>query len=132
MSGAKDAPKAIKILVVEDDTDLALMLRKMISTLGTVEVAYDGDEALKKLSVEPNTWNLVVTDVMMPKVDGLELARRMKKDTHLSRVPVIILTAKAGAADTVAGINAGARFYVTKPFQQDQLLAKVKKALGIR
>lgn len=132
MSGAKSAPKTVRMLVVEDDQDLALMLRKMLSTLGTVDVAYDGEEAWKKLQAEPNGFYLVITDIMMPKVDGLELARRMKKDPVLNRVPVIVLTAKAGATDTVAGINAGARFYVTKPFQQDQLIAKVKKALGIR
>ena len=73
---------------------------------------------------------LVVTDVMMPRMNGLELARRLKARPETARVPLVMLTAKSSAKDMVDGVNAGARFYLTKPFKVEDLKAKVKKALG--
>lgn len=69
---------------------------------------------------------------MMPRMDGLTLAKQLKGDPRLGHVPVVMLTARTGPRDVIAGINAGARFYVTKPFKTDELLTKVRKALGQR
>lgn len=119
----------VPILVVEDDETLRRMLVRIFSDLGQVREARDGQEALTLLAEDPLP-RLVVTDVMMPNVDGLELARRMKADPRMNRVPIVMLTAKQGPKDMIDGVNAGARVYVTKPFKVDELKAKAKKALG--
>ncbi len=119
----------ISIVVVEDDDTLRKMLVRIFSELGSVREARDGRDALTVLAQDP-VPRLVVTDVMMPNMDGLELARRMKADPRLSRVPILMLTARQGPRDLIDGVNAGARVYVTKPFKVDDLKAKAKKAMG--
>ncbi|MEZ4254173.1 MAG: response regulator transcription factor [Polyangiales bacterium] len=121
-----------KVLIVEDDDALARMLKKVVSTIADPDLAYDGEEALGILKTSATDYRLVLTDVAMPRMDGHTLAKEMKKEKRLQMIPVIMLTAKAGPTDVVAGINSGARFYLTKPFQQDDLLAKIKKALGLK
>jgi DNA-binding response OmpR family regulator len=76
--------------------------------------------------------DLLVTDLMMPKKDGLTLVKEMKRDDRLKNVPAIILTAKSGPRDVIRGIQAGARHYLTKPFKSEELLDKVKKVLRIK
>jgi CheY-like chemotaxis protein len=76
--------------------------------------------------------DLLISDIMMPRMDGLTLTNRMKNDDALKLIPVILLTAKGGPRDMITGINAGARHYVTKPFDRETFLGKVKKTLGIR
>lgn len=117
------------ILVVEDDDALRRMLTRILDELGEVHTAADGVEALAALRSDPLP-RLIVTDVMMPNLDGLELARRVKADPRTKRIPIVMLTAKQGPRDVIDGVNAGARIYVTKPFKVDDLRAKVKKALG--
>lgn len=117
------------ILVVEDDDTLRRMLVRILGELGTVREARDGAEGLELASAEPMP-RLVVTDLMMPRMDGLELARQLKRDPRTSRIPIVMLTAKGGPKDVIDGVNAGARFYVTKPFKVDELKTKAKKALG--
>ena len=96
--------------------------------LGDVVTAFDGQDALEKAqAMRPD---VIVTDVMMPRMDGLTFAKQLKSNPSLATVPVVILTAKTGPRDVISGINAGARFYVTKPFKTDDLVAKVRKALG--
>ena len=119
----------VSIVVVEDDDTLRKMLVRIFSELGSVREARDGRDALSVLAQDPIP-RLVVTDVMMPNMDGLELARRMKADSRLSRVPILMLTARQGPRDLIDGVNAGARVYVTKPFKVDDLKAKAKKAMG--
>ncbi len=128
---AVEAPKVprVPILVVEDDETLRRMLVRIFTELGEVTAASDGLEALAFLAKDPLP-RLVVTDIMMPNLDGLELARRMKADPRTSRVPIVMLTAKQGPRDLIDGVNAGARVYVTKPFKVDDLKAKAKKAMG--
>ena len=129
MSGAGASARSVKLLVVEDDGDVLALESRILGALGAVQVARDGLEALALIEggFMPD---VVVTDVMMPRMDGLELAKRLKSDAKTSKIPVVILTAKASPRDVIAGINSGARHYMTKPFTADQLLAKVKKALG--
>lgn len=118
-----------RILVAEDDPDVLRMLEHVMRTLGDVETATNGQDALAL--AKSGRPDVIVTDVMMPKMDGLTLAKELKEDPQLATVPVVMLTAKVGPRDVIAGINAGARFYVTKPFKTDELVAKVRKALNL-
>jgi len=120
-----------RILIAEDDADLARMLKLLLKTLGDVRTAEDGMDAYTQMrgGFLPE---LLITDVMMPRMDGIALVRRMKQDPDLSRIPVLMLTAKHTPRDVVAGINAGAKHYLTKPFKQLELLEKVRHILGIK
>lgn len=120
-----------KILVVEDDADLLQMIKTMLQSVGEITLARDGQEALDilKSGFRPN---VIVTDLMMPRLDGLALAKTLKGDPNISNVPVVMLTAKAAPMDMITGIKAGARHYVTKPFKAADLIDKVKKALAAR
>ncbi len=120
-----------RILVAEDDPDLLKMLEHVMRALGDVVTAVDGQDAFEKARSGPAP-DVVVTDLMMPRLDGFGLAKQLKGDPRLAHVPVVMLTAKTGPRDVIAGINAGARFYVTKPFKTEDLIAKVRKALGHR
>lgn len=120
-----------KILVVEDDFDLLQMIKTMLQSVGEITLARDGQEALDLLrsGFRPN---VIVTDLMMPRIDGLTLAKTLKSDPNIGSIPVVMLTAKSGPMDMITGINAGARHYVTKPFKAADLIDKVKKALIAR
>jgi CheY-like chemotaxis protein len=120
-----------KVLVVEDDADLLYMMKTMLQVVGEVTVAKDGQEAydMLKSGYKPD---VIVTDVMMPRMDGLTLAKTLKKDPDIGNIPLVMLTAKSGPLDMITGINAGARHYVTKPFKAADLIDKVKKALAAR
>jgi CheY-like chemotaxis protein len=118
-----------KILVVEDDGDLLHMIKTMLQAVGEVTLARDGQEALDLLKngFRPD---VIVTDLMMPRMDGLTLAKTLKGDPNVGNIPLVMLTAKSGPMDMITGINAGARHYVTKPFKAADLIDKVKKALN--
>jgi CheY-like chemotaxis protein len=120
-----------KILVVEDDGDLLIMIKTMLQSTGEVTLARDGQEALDLLKngFKPD---VIVTDLMMPRMDGLTLAKTLKGDANVGNIPLVMLTAKTGPMDMITGINAGARHYVTKPFKAADLIDKVKKALNNR
>ena len=120
-----------KILVVEDDVDLLQMIKTMLQAVGEITLARDGQEALDLLKngFRPD---VIVTDLMMPRVDGLTLAKTLKNDPNVGSIPLVMLTAKSGPMDMITGINAGARHYVTKPFKAADLIDKVKKALTAR
>ena len=128
MPSAGDRPF---ILVAEDDPDVLRMLEHVMRSLGDVISCRDGQEAWERANEGPPP-DVVVTDIMMPRMDGLALSRKLKSVPQLAKVPVVMLTAKTGPRDVIAGINAGARFYVTKPFKTEELLGKVRKALGRR
>jgi DNA-binding response OmpR family regulator len=118
------------VLVVEDDEDLLRMMQRMLSPYVDVITATDGEQALKLITVGP-VPELLVTDWMMPRKDGITLIRELKQDERTRAIPVVILTAKTAPRDVVLGINTGARHYVTKPFKPDDLINKVKKALRL-
>jgi CheY-like chemotaxis protein len=120
-----------KVLVVEDDADLLLMLKTMLQSIGEITLAKDGQEAydLLKQGFKPD---VIVTDVMMPRMDGITLAKVLKNDNTIGNIPLVMLTAKNGPTDMITGINAGARHYITKPFRASDLIDKVKKALSHR
>ena len=120
-----------RILVAEDDPEVLKMLEHVMRTIGEVVACRDGQEAWERAQSGPRP-DVVVTDLMMPRMDGLSLAKQLKSVPTLANVPVVMLTARTGPRDVIAGINAGARFYVTKPFKTDELIKKVKKALGLK
>lgn len=125
---ADDAQKKKRILVAEDDESIATMLVRVLSPKYEVHRAMDGRQAVALAEkVKPQ---LLMLDVMMPGLDGYAAAQQMRLLPGLNSVPIIFLTAKGGAMDVVKGIQSGARFYVTKPFKMDDLLGKVRKALG--
>lgn len=127
MSGAPADRR--RIVIAEDDPAIAAMLQKVLSPLYDLSIAHDGKTALS-LAAQPPRPSLLILDVMMPGLDGHRVATEVKKHPELKSVPIIFLTAKSSPTDVIKGIQSGARHYVTKPFKIDDLLAKVKKALG--
>ena len=122
------APKRL-VLVVEDDPDLRELMTRVLEKLGFgVLVASDGREGLAMASMKPRP-SLIISDVMMPDMDGIEMVRAIKNDSQLRPTPVIFLTAKGMPQDVVAGIQAGARHYLIKPFRVPDLIAKVHAVL---
>ena len=119
-----------RILIVEDDQDLLRMMQRMLTAVAEVATASDGQQALELLAAGAPP-DLLITDWMMPRKDGLTLVKEMKQHDALKRVPVVILTAKAAPRDVIAGINSGARHYLTQPFKPDELIAKVRKVLHL-
>jgi two-component system response regulator MprA len=118
----------MRILVVDDDAAVRESLRRALRLEGyDVELAADGAEALERLEDNGDDPDLVVLDVLMPNVDGLEVCRRVRRTGH--RVPVLMLTARDEVADRVAGLDAGADDYVVKPFALEELLARVRALL---
>lgn len=123
------AADSIHILVIEDEPSVQTLLKKQLTANGfQVTVANDGLDGLVKL--ETLRPQLILCDMMMPNLDGVEFVRAIKQHSETQRIPVIFLTAKTDPRSMIDGINVGARFYVTKPFQMDDLLNKIKKALA--
>ena len=117
----------MKILVVDDERAVRDSLRRALELEGyEIELAADGNEALARLesSDEPDA---VILDVLMPGVDGLEVCRRLRSAG--STLPVLMLTARTEVEDRVAGLDAGADDYVTKPFALEELLARMRALL---
>ena len=115
-----------KVLVVDDEQSIVTLLKYNLETAGyIVEVAYDGEEALKK--VEEEQPELIVLDVMLPKKDGIEVCKSIRSDKNL--VPILMLTAKDDEFDRVLGLELGADDYMTKPFSPREVVARVKAIL---
>src|SRR6267142_1301401 len=117
-----------KILVVDDEPD-AIELIKFNLKAGGYEVitAADGEEALKKArAVLPD---LIILDLMLPEVDGLEVCKILRRDPSTSAIPIIMLTAKAAEIDRVLGLELGADDYITKPFSPRELVLRIKNLL---
>jgi len=116
------------ILVVDDDADIARFVEMNLRFEGfDVLVAHDGTAAL--ILIEEHKPDLVILDVMMPRLDGVELVRRIRADTLTAALPVIMLTAKSRSADKVVALSAGADDYLVKPFDTLELVARVRATL---
>ena len=116
----------MKILIIEDEKLLANSLKKLLEKNGfEVETAYDGEEGAQY--AELGVYDLLILDVMMPKMDGFELARQVR--SKRSGVPILMLTARSSVEDRVRGLNCGADYYLTKPFDQRELLACINALL---
>ena len=118
-----------RVLIAEDDESVRLMLTRALSTTYAVEAFADGITAVRRLG-QPPLPDLVISDVMMPGMDGFALAKRAKADPRLQNIPFVFLTARSTPQDVIQGIQSGARHYVTKPFKLDELLKKIRKILG--
>ncbi|MFC4077266.1 response regulator YycF [Salinithrix halophila] len=114
-----------KILVVEDERPIADILQFNLSKEGyNVECVYDGEDAIRRVSEEPP--DLILLDLMLPGADGIEVCRRVRQSHQM---PIIMVTAKDSEVDKVLGLEIGADDYVTKPFSNRELLARIKANL---
>ncbi len=117
-----------KILVVDDEEDILELVRYNLAREGyRVVCAATGEQALNKAGFEP--FDLIVLDLMLPGIDGLEVAKRLKSKPKTKHIPIVMLTAKGEEADIVTGLELGADDYVTKPFSPRILIARVKAVL---
>ncbi|MFA5350001.1 MAG: response regulator, partial [Candidatus Omnitrophota bacterium] len=117
-----------KILIVEDEKDIIKMLEYNLKKEGfKVIAARDGEDALDlALREYPD---LILLDLMLPGIDGLEVCRTLRKDTKTAPIPIIMLTAKSQESDKVVGLELGADDYITKPFSPRELIARIKAVL---
>ena len=116
------------VLVIDDDNDIRKLVARALAVRHEVLEAESGVTALALAS--NRKIDLVVCDVMMPRMSGFELVRELRARDGGRHFPVVFLTAKSGAMDVVEGINAGARAYVTKPFKLAPFIARIEKILG--
>lgn len=116
----------MKILIIEDEKLLAESLRTTLERKGfTVEVCFDGESGADYAML--GIYDLLILDVMMPKMDGYQVARQVRASR--CSTPILMLTAKSGLEDRIAGLNAGADYYLTKPFDSRELLACINALL---
>jgi two-component system, OmpR family, alkaline phosphatase synthesis response regulator PhoP len=117
-----------KILVVDDEEDILELLRFNLTKEGfAVVCAASGEEALKFARAEKP--DLILLDLLLPGIDGLEVAKRLKNDPSTNEIPLIMVTAKGEEADIVTGLEVGAEDYITKPFSRKVLIARVRAVL---
>ncbi|MBO1628564.1 response regulator transcription factor [Bacillus arachidis] len=112
----------IRVLIADDEKEIRDLLKKYLEReLYTVDIAINGEEALHLF--EQNKYNLIILDLMMPKVDGIEVCRRLRNKTN---IPILMLTAKDQEVDKILGLSIGADDYITKPFSINEVVARVK------
>ena len=119
---------AARILIVEDDPDIAeLVARYLEKAAFETDRAASGRDALQMIAVNPPA--LVVLDLMLPHVDGLEICRRLRSDQKTAAIPLIMLTARAEESERIVGLELGADDYLAKPFSPNELVARVRALL---
>jgi DNA-binding response OmpR family regulator len=117
-----------RILVVEDDSDIADLIARALRKGGyEVEVRSNGREALRSIAEHPP--GVVVLDLMLPQLNGLELCRMLRADEQTASIPVIMVTARSDEAERIAGLDIGADDYLGKPFSPGELVARVRAVL---
>ena len=118
------------VLIVDDNQDIRHHLRESLVKDFIIKEAVNGKEGLEKaIDIVPD---LLITDLMMPEMDGLELCKKLKTDERISHIPVIMLTAKAEADDKIEGLETGADDYITKPFNSKELIIRTKNLIEQR
>ena len=116
------------ILIVDDEVAIRELIKYNLAKEGyKVSCAADGEQALKLM--DKNNYDLVILDLMLPGIDGLEVCRKMRQDPSLAGIQIIMLTAKGEEIDKVVGLELGADDYITKPFGVRELLARIKVRL---
>lgn len=118
------------LLVVDDNADFLEFMRLSLSSAYSVLTAADGEDAWKLIPEE--LPDMVISDVMMPITDGITLCRRIKGDIRTSHIPVILLTAKSAKDSQLVGLEAGADDYISKPFNMEMLLLKVRHLIEMK
>jgi phosphate regulon transcriptional regulator PhoB len=120
--------KTKPVLVVDDEADIAELVSYNLKKEGfSVDTASDGETALLKL--KKSSYSLVVLDLMLPGLQGVELCRIIRKDPNISSLPIIMLTAKGEEVDRILGLEIGADDYITKPFSPRELVARIRAVL---
>ncbi|MHB8080477.1 MAG: response regulator transcription factor [Candidatus Krumholzibacteriia bacterium] len=121
---------ARKILVVDDQENIARIVRMMLENKGYATIwAGDGAEALRLAKAEEP--DLILLDVMLPKIDGFKVCRLLKFDKKYSHIPIVLLTAKSSPGDKQTGREVGADYYLEKPFQPVQLIQVIEQLLSL-
>jgi DNA-binding response OmpR family regulator len=119
---------AKKVLIVEDEVDLVETIRFLLEREGYgVLVSGDGEDALHQARRE--SPDLIILDIMLPKLDGYKVCRELKSDERYKQIPILMLSAKAQQKDRIIGMEAGAEEYITKPFDLTAFIEKVKTYL---
>ena len=117
-------------LIIEDDPDIAESVRYNLETAGfTALVASSGEQGLSLAMDTQNPPAVIVLDLMLPGMNGMELCRRLRRENQTRRTPIIMLTARTSEGDRVAGLDVGADDYIAKPFSVRELLARVRAVL---
>lgn len=117
------------VLLVDDEPGIVMMVSKRLEVAGyAVTVAMDGEEALEK--AQGGSHDLIVLDIMLPKVNGYEVCRRLKREERFKKVPIILFTAKTLERDEKLGIESGADAYIRKPYKAQELLDQIFALLG--
>jgi diguanylate cyclase (GGDEF)-like protein len=122
------SPARTRVLIAEDEPAIANMLQEaLLGARYDVHIARDGQEALDQITQQPP--DIILLDVQMPRVNGFEVCRQVKSDVFLRHIPVLMLTAQGTVQNKVTGLECGADDYVTKPFDFDELLARIRTLL---
>ncbi len=121
---------ATKLLIVDDNEEIIAYLQEYFSRLYQVAVAYNGQKALEMLEIEQ--YDIIISDVMMPELDGLHFCKRVKQNINTSHIPLMLLTARNETSQQIKGLEMGADDYITKPFSTSLLAAKVANLLRSR
>jgi len=117
------------IMVVDDNVDIVAIIKTILEDKGyALQFAYSGQEAFNLLGEQKP--DLIILDILMPIIDGLEVLTRLKGDPDTASIPVILLTSKVEYKDVLIGYNMGANYYITKPFTKGQLLEGINLVLG--
>ncbi len=126
----KHSKEKVRVLVIEDNSDLREFIKDNLGNDYEVIEAEDGRTGLNlALTMIPD---MIITDLMMPGLDGITLCKRLKNDEHTSHIPVIMLTAKATEGDKIEGLKSGADDYIIKPFNMTELVARISNLLDQR
>ena len=122
-------PEKKRILLVDDEPDLVQLVSLRLQAAGyEVQTAYDGQQAIEQ--VKKNRPDLMILDLMLPKIDGYKVCRLLKFDERTQNLPILIFTARAQAEDVTLATECGADAYLTKPFDASTLLSKLGELLG--
>lgn len=118
------------ILIVEDNKDVQNYISSFLENIFQLKLAHNGQLGLE--NAREGIPDLIISDIMMPEMDGLELCRLLKRDERTSHIPVILLTARADSPSKIKGLEGGADAYLTKPFNEQELLVRIKSLLNLR
>ncbi len=117
----KQGSRNFRLLVVDDDLEVAQYIKNELGQWYRIDTAPNGREALKKLLTDSGGYDLVISDVMMPEMDGISMLRQLKGNPNISDIPVILLTSKVEVSDRLEGLRKGADAYLAKPFNMEEL-----------
>jgi len=131
MAAANDHPERQVILIVDDSPDSIALISGLLNDLYRVKVATNGKDALR-IAFSSDPLDLILLDIMMPGMDGYEVCSHLKKESQISDIPVIFLTAKSDVADEEKGFELGAVDYITKPISPPILLARIRTHLRLK